>query len=130
MTTVTVRRPPSGHVYIRGGEAVYGYDNSTKEHTYNYLTRCIQPIPVLPSASRESVGDQASEIAIRRETLARVCGRSYFWGAYSRLLASSARPALIKFLVAGVVHGMALCTFACVDCVRLHRTYTRDVSCE
>jgi hypothetical protein len=28
------------------------------------------------------------------------------------------------------VRGTALCTSVCVDCVRLHRTYTRDVSCE
>jgi hypothetical protein len=55
------------------------------------------------SVSTESVGEQASEITVRRATLARVCGRSGFWGAYSRLLASSTRPAMIKFLVAGAV---------------------------
>jgi hypothetical protein len=97
---------------------------------YNSQTRCVQSIPVPPSASIESVGEQASKIAVRRETLARVCGRSGFWGAYSWLLASSARLALIKFLVAGAVRGTALCTSACIDCVRLHWTYTRDVSCE
>jgi hypothetical protein len=43
---------------------------------------------------------------------------------YWQLLASSARPALIKFLVAGAVRGTALRTSACVDYVRLHRTYT------
>jgi hypothetical protein len=31
-------------------------------------------IPVPPSASIESAGEQASEIAVRRATLARVCG--------------------------------------------------------
>jgi hypothetical protein len=85
-------------------------------------------IPVPLSASTESVGEHASEIVV--ETLARVCGRSGFWGAYSRLLTSSTRPALIKFLVAGAVRGTALCTSAYVDCIQLHRTYTRDVSCE
>jgi hypothetical protein len=79
-----------------------------RENTRRSQTRCVQPIPVLPSASTDSVGEQASEIDVRRETLAWVCGRSGFWGAYSRLLASSARPALIKFLVAGVVRGTAL----------------------
>jgi hypothetical protein len=53
-------------------------------------TCCIQHIPVPPSASIERVGEQASEIAVRRGTLARVCGRSSFWGAYLWLLASSA----------------------------------------
>jgi hypothetical protein len=70
---------------------------------------CVQPIVVPPSASTDSVGEQTSEIAVHRETLARVCGRSGFWGAYSRLLASSARPTLIKFLITGVVRGTALC---------------------
>jgi hypothetical protein len=94
----------------------------TREDTYNSQTRCVQPISVPPSTSTESVGEQASEIVVHRETLARVCGQSGFWGAYSRLLASSARPALIKFLVTGAVRGTALRTSACVDCVRLHRT--------
>jgi hypothetical protein len=53
-------------------------------------TRCTQPILVPPSASTEKVGEQPSEIVVRRGTLARVCGRSGFWRAYSRLLASSA----------------------------------------
>jgi hypothetical protein len=34
-------------------------------------------------------------LVVRRATLARVYGRLGFWGAYSRLLAPSARPALI-----------------------------------
>jgi hypothetical protein len=92
--------------------------------------RCTQPIHVPPSASKESVGEQAFEITVRRATLARMCGRSGFWGAYSRLLASFARPAPIKFLVADVVRGTALRTSAYIDCVRLHRTYIQDVSCE
>ena len=48
---------------------------------------CKQHIPVPSSASTERVGEQASEITDRRDTLARVCGRSDFWGASSRLLA-------------------------------------------
>jgi hypothetical protein len=48
---------------------------------------CKQHIPVTSSASTERVGEQASEITDRRDTLARVCGRSDFWGASSRLLA-------------------------------------------
>jgi hypothetical protein len=74
-------------------------------------------IPVPPSASTESVGEQTSEIAVHRATLARVCGRLGFWGAYSRLLALSARPALIKFFVVDAVRGTALQTSACIDCV-------------
>jgi hypothetical protein len=57
---------------------------------------CKQHISVPPSASIERVGEQASKIAVRRGTLVRVCGRSSFWGAYSRLLASSARPAPLR----------------------------------
>jgi hypothetical protein len=101
-----------------------------RENTLHSQTRSVLPIPVPPSASTDSVGEQASEIAVHRETLARVCGRSSFWGAYSRLLASSAHPALIKFLVTGAVRGTALRTSACIDCLWLHRTYIRDVSCE
>jgi hypothetical protein len=37
-------------------------------------TRCTQPIPRL-------VGERASEIAVRRGTLAQVCERSGFWGS-------------------------------------------------
>jgi hypothetical protein len=81
---------------------------------------CVQPIPVPPSTSTESVEEKAFEIAVRRETLPRVCGRSGFWGVYSRLLASSARPALIKFLVANTDHGTALRTSAYVHCIRLY----------
>jgi hypothetical protein len=74
-----------------------------RENTRHSQTHSVLPIPIPPSASTDSVGEQASEVAVRRETLARVCGRSSFWGAYSRLLDSSARPALIKFLVTGAV---------------------------
>jgi hypothetical protein len=59
-----------------------------------------------------------------------MCVQSGFWGAYSRLLASSARLALIMFFVVDVVRETALHTHACIDFVRLHRTYTRDVSCD
>jgi hypothetical protein len=41
-------------------------------------TNCKQHIPVPSSASTERVGEQASEITDRRDTLARVCGRSDF----------------------------------------------------
>jgi hypothetical protein len=115
MTTVTVRWPSSACVYIRGGEAASGL---TAQYARTVSDVLHTAIPVPPSTSTESVGEQASE------------GRSGFWGAYSRLLASSARPALIKFLVAGAIRGIALHTSVCVDCVQLHRTYTRDVSCE
>jgi hypothetical protein len=66
-----------------GGEAASGYTR-TNSHTC-----CTQPILVPPSASTERVGEQAYEIVVRRATRARVCRRAAFWGAYSRLLASS-----------------------------------------
>jgi hypothetical protein len=50
----------------------------TREHTYNSETRCVQLIPVTPSARTESVGEQASEIVVRIETLARVCDDQVF----------------------------------------------------
>jgi hypothetical protein len=46
-------------------------------------------------------------------TLARVCGRS-----------------LIRFIIVGAVRKTALRTPSCIDFVRLHRTYTRYISCE
>jgi hypothetical protein len=49
------------------------------------------------------------------------------------LLAPFTRPTLIQFFVIGAVRGAALRTSACIDCVRLYQTYTRDtryVSCE
>jgi hypothetical protein len=55
-------------------------------------TNCKQHIPVPFSTSIERVGEQASEITVRRDTLARVCGRSDFWGASSWLLTWSVRP--------------------------------------
>jgi hypothetical protein len=53
---------------------------------------CKQHIPVPFSSSTERVGEQPSEIAVRRDTLARVCGWSDFWGASSQLLTWSVRP--------------------------------------
>lgn len=93
-------------------------------------TRCNQHILVPPSASIERVGEQSSNIVVRWGTLARVCERSGFRGAYSWLLASSAQLALFRFFAASAVRGTALCTPVCIEFVWLHRTYTRDVSCE
>jgi hypothetical protein len=104
-------------VYIYEEGSLLLVTTSVQENTRHSKMRCVHPIPVVPSASIDSVGEQASEVAVRMETLARVCGRSGFWGAYSRLLASSARPALIIFLVAGAIRGTALRRSACVDCV-------------
>jgi hypothetical protein len=78
----------------------------------------------------QRVGEQASEIAVHRATLARVCGRLGLWGAYSWLLAPSARPMLIWFFVVDTIRGTTLCTSAYTNCVWLYRTYTRDISCE
>jgi hypothetical protein len=103
-------------VYIYGGGEIASGNDSTV-HTLSVSEALHIAIPVSPSASTESVGEQASEIVVRRETLARVCGRSGFWGAYSRLLASSARPTPIKFLVVSAVRGTALHISACVNCV-------------
>ena len=132
MVTITVRWSPSELPLqpIRNWCHQWRLLIADSHYTYNSQTCCVQPIPVPPSASTDSVREQASEIAIHRETLARVCARSGFWGAYSWLLVSSVCPALIKFLVVDAVRVTALRTSACVDCVRLHRAYTQDVSCE
>jgi hypothetical protein len=63
MATVTVRQPPSARVYIRGGEAASSDDNTTREHT-TFLDALRTAHPVPPSASTDSVGEQASEIAV------------------------------------------------------------------
>jgi hypothetical protein len=128
MATVTVRWPPSAHVYI--WEDVRLLLVTTAQYTRIVLDALHIAILVPPSVSTGSVGEQASEIPVRRATLERLCGQSRFWGAYSRLLASFARPVLIKFLVVVAIRGTALHTSACIDNVRLHQTYTRDVSCE
>jgi hypothetical protein len=122
METVTVCSPPS--VCINTEEVDALPDTRTVSQT-----RCTQPIPVPPSVSTES-GRAILQNRCRRATLARVCGWSGFWGAYSRLLAPSAQPTLIQFFVVGDVRGTALSASACIDCVGLHRTYTWDVSCE
>jgi hypothetical protein len=77
MATVTVRWPPSARVYIRRRWGCfwlwqYARIDSDALHT---------TIPVTPSASTESVGEQASRITVRRATLARVCGRLGFFGS-------------------------------------------------
>jgi hypothetical protein len=47
MATVTVRWPPSTCVYIRGGEATLGHDNSTREHTtFSDALRTTHPRPI------------------------------------------------------------------------------------
>jgi hypothetical protein len=95
MATVNVCWPPSARVYIGGGEVVSGDDRTV--HTTNIL-RCVAYNPSLSHLLQaQRVGEQASKITVCRETLARVCGRSGFWGAYS------ARPALIKCLIVGAV---------------------------
>jgi hypothetical protein len=46
MATITVRWPPSACVYIRGGEAASGHDNSTREHTtFSDALRTAHPRP-------------------------------------------------------------------------------------
>jgi hypothetical protein len=100
MVTVTVCSLTLRVYKYGGGEMASGcaYEQSQ--------TCCTQPILVPPSASKERVGEQSSEIVVHIATLARVCAQLGFWGAYSRLLASPARPALIRFLVAATVEGL------------------------
>jgi hypothetical protein len=65
-------------VYIYGGgEAVSGYDSMYEHRTVLDALHTVILVP--PSASIESVREQASEIIVRKATLARVCGRSGFW---------------------------------------------------
>jgi hypothetical protein len=114
-----IRHDGESHVTLDGMEEE---DTFSVRHTISQ-THCKQHIPVPPSASTERVGELASEIAVHRGTLARVCERSGFWGAYSRLLASSTRPALLRLypvLIIGVVRGTALRTPSCIKSVRLH----------
>jgi hypothetical protein len=97
-------------------------------------THCKQHIPAPLSASTKRVGEYASEIAVRRDTLARVCGRSGFLGsvlATARFIClTSAASVHIRFFVVGAVRETTLCTPSCIKFVRVHRTYTRDVLCE
>jgi hypothetical protein len=119
MATVTVHWPLSLCVCVYGGGEAASGDDSTYEHQ-TVSDALHTTIPVPPSVSTESVGEQAFEISVHRATLARVCKRSCFWGAYSRLLAPSARPTLIQFFIVGDVRGTALHTSAYIDCIRLY----------
>jgi hypothetical protein len=48
MATVIVRWPRSACVYIRGGEAASGHDNSTREHTtFSDVLRTTYPCPTI-----------------------------------------------------------------------------------
>jgi hypothetical protein len=58
MATVTVRWPPSAHVYIRGGEATSGLIAQYARIVSDALHTAI---PVPPSASTGSVGEQTCE---------------------------------------------------------------------
>jgi hypothetical protein len=129
MAIVTGCWPPSAYVYIRGGEAASGHDKSTREHmTFSNALRIAHPHSTF-CEHRQCGRAGLRNCRPQRDTCTGLRAIR-FLESVSRLLASSARPALIKFLVAGAVRGTALRTSACVDCVRLHRTYTRDVLCE
>jgi hypothetical protein len=126
MVTVTVCWPPSARLYI--------YEEGrlllvTREHTYNSQMHCVQPIPVPPFASTESVGAGLRNRRPQRDTRPSVRVIK-FLGSVLATTHFVRSTTVIKFIVVGAVRGTALHTSACVDCVRLHRTYTRDVSCE
>jgi hypothetical protein len=111
-------------VYKYGGcETASGYTRTDSQ------TSCTPHIPVPPYASIQSERAGFPNRRPQSYTCTGV-GRLGFLGAYSRLLALSARPTLIQFFIAGTIRGTARRTSACIDCVLLHRTYTRDVSCE
>jgi hypothetical protein len=93
---LSVPLPLRVYKYIGGGRSS-GY-------AYSLLDALQSAIPVPPSTSTDS-GRAGLQNCRRRATLARVCEQSGFWGAYSRLLAPSARPTLIRFFVDGGVRG-------------------------
>jgi hypothetical protein len=87
---------------------VYKYANSATY--YGHTRTSLRRIALGSSPSyllrAQRVGAQVSEIAVRRATLARVCGRSGFWERIRDvhvLLALSARPTPIWFFVVGAV---------------------------
>jgi hypothetical protein len=125
MATITVRWPPSARVYIRGGEAASGHDNSTRKHTTFSVAYRLSLSHLLRA---QTVWERKPPKSPFAERHLHGCASDQVFGERTR--DCSLRPALIKFLVAGAVRGTALRTSVCVDCVRLHRTYTRDVSCE
>jgi hypothetical protein len=154
------RRRRPGRTVVDAKAKVVGMDHVRSDHGLNVPfkwlrilpvvrvishTHCKQHVPVPSSTSIERVGEQASEIVVCKDTLAWVCWRLGFWGAYSRLLASFVRPALLRLhpvlrrlpramcaavILPAAVRGTALHTSSCIEFVWLHRTYTRDISCE
>jgi hypothetical protein len=124
MATVIVRSPPSACVYIRRRWGCFWL-----KHSEQSQMRCTQPFSShLLRAQRlwESRPLKSSFTELHLHG----CAGDQVFGERTRDCSSSARPTLIRFLIAGAIRGAALCTSACIDCVRLHRTYTRDVSCE
>jgi hypothetical protein len=106
---------------------------------------CKHHVPVPSSASTERVEEQTSEINVRRDILARVCGHQIFGERIRDCSRDPFDPALLRLhpvlrrfpratcatvLVPVTVRETALRTSSYIDFVRLHRTYTRDVSCE
>jgi hypothetical protein len=98
-------------VYIYGGgETASGYDRAV--HTYKHSrTCCIQPIPLSPSASTESGRAGLRNRHPQRDTCTSVRAIRFL----GSVLASSARPTLIRFLVADAVRVTALRTSTAYD---------------
>jgi hypothetical protein len=107
-------------VYIyRGGEAASGYDNTVRTRSAPNSLKHFAHSHSHPTfyEHRECGSAGLRNHSPHRDTCTGVWAIS-FWGAYSRLLASSAQPALIKFLAAGVVRG--------TNCVHLSASTAYD----
>jgi hypothetical protein len=126
MATVTVRWPPSACIYIRGGKTAFGNDNSTREYTaFSNALRTAHPRPTFcehRQCGRAGLRNRRSQ----RDTCMGVRTIRFLGSvlATARFVRSSS---------ADQVPRRWRCSrdcSACVDFVRLYRTYIRDVSCK
>jgi hypothetical protein len=122
MATVTVCSPPARvHIWRRGGYFWLQHVHRFSDKLHTAHSR--------PTFCEHRVSERAGLRNRRPQSYTCTGVRAIrFLGMYSRLLASSAQPALIKFLVVGTIRGTALRTSVCIDCVRLSLPDTAPLS--
>jgi hypothetical protein len=126
MVAVTVCWPPSARVYIRGEEPASGYERTLVQ--FSNALRTTHPRPTF-CEHRECGRAGLRNCRPQGDTCTgvraiRFLGSILATARFVRLTSADEVPRR------RAVRGTALRTSACVDYVRLHRTYTRDVSCE
>jgi hypothetical protein len=141
MATITIRSPPSGRVqiwrrwmrwscfpldvYKHGGD---GGGEAASSHAREDLSDALHSAHHRPTFCEHRESGRASLHNRRPQSYTCMGVRAIrFSGS---ILATARFVRSTKFLIVGAVQGIVLLTSVCIDCVWLHRTYIRDVSCE